>query len=407
MVGLFRKNPEEQEKAEVFDRIAKSVPGVVRAGYRRKGVYEIIFAEDHDLIDPQTQALTNLLGHAWLIIWGTDTGRLNVGTLSKPGYRLKVDPTAVYMGTKYQDHQEMLSEILREIGIERDEEAYEFTMPPWPGADVMKRKVSKRWFEDMLSKGKIREVAPKDLRHVLAQESGADLGEGSEATVESKEEAGDQLAALKKKAERLVRAAEINAAGILGAEPGSFLERYSLIDSAFNTEMCKNIDAWLLVGSAGGVACGCFGLTVWANPVPVYGFAGNLSRDEHRKLLGVIHNAFEERFGENSFAFVNDCKKFIRNSLKGPITENTNESQLIFGSAGLWAMWNVLGKSPTTDPEDEAWGALGWMLGSELLAWWDESQWPEISRHLASLREQGFRTTQEILKSLGSVEEDL
>jgi hypothetical protein len=53
-------------------------------------------------------------------------------------------------------------------------------------------------------------------------------------------------------------------------------------------------------------------------------------------------------------------------------------SQTILLAAGIWVLWNLLGRQPSSE-EDEAAGAIGYLLGAENMLMWDESQWPHLS----------------------------
>ncbi len=122
MFGLFKKScHEELNKVHLFERVVSPIPGVSKYSYRKKGKYEIIFdgKQFSDLTEPLAQAISNLLAHAWIIIWGDDKAGLHVGVTTKMEFRLYIDAAKLHTGHKFEDHDEKLNNLLETIGINR------------------------------------------------------------------------------------------------------------------------------------------------------------------------------------------------------------------------------------------------------------------------------------------------
>jgi len=123
MFGLFKKPcHDELNKVHLFERIVSPIPGVSKYSYRKKGEYEIIFdgKQFSDLTEPLAQAISNLLAHAWIIIWGDDKAELHVGVTTKMEFRLYIGAAKLHIGHKFEDHDEKLNNLLETIGINRE-----------------------------------------------------------------------------------------------------------------------------------------------------------------------------------------------------------------------------------------------------------------------------------------------
>ena len=118
MFGLFSKpDPNENNKVNLFQSLLSAQPlqgNIVRHSYRKKGKYEIIYDGNQmsDLTSPENQSIFNLLGHAWMIIWGNDQAELHVGVTNRVGYRVIVTAASLYIGHKFSDHDEILKKIV-------------------------------------------------------------------------------------------------------------------------------------------------------------------------------------------------------------------------------------------------------------------------------------------------------
>jgi len=122
MFGLFiKKRPEEIKKVQLFTSLIQQIPHVNRFSYRKNGKFEVIFdgKQIGELTDPENQATFNLLSHVWLIVWGNDQAELHVGVTNKIGFRLEIGASKIYLGHRFQDHEEQLDELLSKIGINR------------------------------------------------------------------------------------------------------------------------------------------------------------------------------------------------------------------------------------------------------------------------------------------------
>ena len=122
MFGLFtKKRPEETKKVQLFTSLIQQIPHVNRFSYRKNGKFEVIFdgKQIGELTDPENQATFNLLSHVWLIVWGNDQAELHVGVTNKIGFRLEIGASKIYLGHRFQDHEEQLDELLLKIGINR------------------------------------------------------------------------------------------------------------------------------------------------------------------------------------------------------------------------------------------------------------------------------------------------
>lgn len=121
MSSLFSKtSPEERQRVDLFCQVVEEIPMVDRFSYRKKGRFEIIFkGKREDLYDPENQAICNLLAHAWIIIWGNDKAELHVGVTNVMGFRLEIDASKLYIGHKFDDHDNKLDDLLERIGLSR------------------------------------------------------------------------------------------------------------------------------------------------------------------------------------------------------------------------------------------------------------------------------------------------
>ncbi len=121
MFGFLNKTtPEEIQKAATFSKIIDKVNMVNRCSYRKNGKFEVMFNGGvGELTDPENQAMFNLLAHSWINIWGDDKAELHVGVTNKMGYRLTIGSSALYIGHKYNDHENRLDEILGQVGVTR------------------------------------------------------------------------------------------------------------------------------------------------------------------------------------------------------------------------------------------------------------------------------------------------
>ena len=121
MFGLFNKiSPEEKQKVDLYSQLIEEVPIINRFSYRKKGRFEIIFDSTiGELTDPQNQAKFNLLAHAWIIIWGNDKAELHIGVTNMSGFRIEIDAARLYIGHKFDDHDNMLDDLLGQIGLSR------------------------------------------------------------------------------------------------------------------------------------------------------------------------------------------------------------------------------------------------------------------------------------------------
>ena len=123
MFELFKKTyPEELNKVHLFERIVSPIPGVSKHSYRKNGKYEIILdgKQYPDLTEPLAQAVFNLLAHAWIIIWGDEKAEFHVGVTTKMGFMLYLGASTLYIGHKFEDHDEKLNNLLETIGINRE-----------------------------------------------------------------------------------------------------------------------------------------------------------------------------------------------------------------------------------------------------------------------------------------------
>jgi hypothetical protein len=121
MFGFFRKSdPNESRKVNLFQSVLEKSPQkfIARSSYRQNGKFEIIFdgSRISDLTSPMNQAIFNLLAHAWMIIWGNDKAELHVGITNRPGFRVEVDASKLYIGHKFEDHDTQLKTLLSSIG---------------------------------------------------------------------------------------------------------------------------------------------------------------------------------------------------------------------------------------------------------------------------------------------------
>ena len=122
MLNLFKKkSPEEKRKVQLFSSLMQEIPNIHRFSYRNNGKFEIIFegVQIGKMTDPENQAVFNLLSHVWLIIWGNDQAELHVGVTNQMGFRLEIDASKLYIGHKFQDHEEQIDELLSKIGLNR------------------------------------------------------------------------------------------------------------------------------------------------------------------------------------------------------------------------------------------------------------------------------------------------
>jgi hypothetical protein len=122
MFGLFsKKGPEETKKVQLFTLLIQQIPHVNRFSYRKNGKFEVIFdgRQIGELTDLENQAIFNLLSHAWLIVWGNDQAELHVGITNRIGFRLEIDASKIYLGHRFEDHEEKLDELLSKIGMSK------------------------------------------------------------------------------------------------------------------------------------------------------------------------------------------------------------------------------------------------------------------------------------------------
>ena len=123
MFELFKKTySEELNKVHLFERIVSPIPSVSKHSYRKNGKYEIILdgKQFSDLTEPLAQAVFNLLAHAWIIIWGNEKAEFHVGVKTKMGFMLSLGTSTLYIGHKFEDHDEKLNNLLETIGINRE-----------------------------------------------------------------------------------------------------------------------------------------------------------------------------------------------------------------------------------------------------------------------------------------------
>ena len=123
MFGFFDKTtPDEKRRIDLYSRLVQQVPDVNRFSYRKKGRFEIIFNDTiGDMTDPENQAKFNLLTHAWIIIWGNDAAELHVGATNMLGGRIELNASRLYVGHKFDDHDNMLDGLLSLVGLTRTE----------------------------------------------------------------------------------------------------------------------------------------------------------------------------------------------------------------------------------------------------------------------------------------------
>lgn len=121
MFGFFDKtSPDEKRRIELYSRLIKQDPLINRLSYRKKGRFEIIFNDTiGELTEPENQAKFNLLTHAWIIVWGNDKAELHIGVTNMIGYRIEIDAAKLYIGHKYNDHENMLDDLLSTVGLTR------------------------------------------------------------------------------------------------------------------------------------------------------------------------------------------------------------------------------------------------------------------------------------------------
>jgi hypothetical protein len=116
MFGLFKKiSLEEKQKLDIFEKILSEFHMVNRFSYRKNGVFEVIFDGNiGSLTDQENQAKFHLLANAWMVIWDSDKAELHVGVTNRVGYRIEIDAAKLYIGHKYQDHDEMLNDLINQ-----------------------------------------------------------------------------------------------------------------------------------------------------------------------------------------------------------------------------------------------------------------------------------------------------
>lgn len=122
-MGLFNKTtPDQKRRIALYSQLVEQIPSINRYSYRKKGKFEIIFDDTiGDIEDPQNQAWFNLFAHAWIIIWGYDSAELHIGKKNLIGFRLELNAAKLYVGHKFEDHDNMLEELLNQVGISRSE----------------------------------------------------------------------------------------------------------------------------------------------------------------------------------------------------------------------------------------------------------------------------------------------
>jgi hypothetical protein len=55
-----------------------------------------------------------------MVIWGNDKAELHVGATNRPGYRLEIDASKLYIGHKFADHDVQLKKLLSSVGINKE-----------------------------------------------------------------------------------------------------------------------------------------------------------------------------------------------------------------------------------------------------------------------------------------------
>lgn len=121
MFGLFSKiSQEEQKGVDRFAELLSYVPYVNRFSYRKNGIFEIIFeSASVELTDAKNQAKFNVLADSWIMISDSEDPELHIGVSDKPGYRIEIDSDKVGTGNKFEDHDDMVDDLLDKVGLIR------------------------------------------------------------------------------------------------------------------------------------------------------------------------------------------------------------------------------------------------------------------------------------------------
>lgn len=254
-------------------------------------------------------------------------------------------------------------------------EKLELELPTEEGG-VVKRQVTKKWLGRMIHEGRIRKAdGPPEKASMQAQ-----------FTREHRVRADSGTLDLETRAERLVDVAVIQAVGLSIPGQSPLLARFPFLEEAV---LQSAATSWDVLAITACLSCGQFALARLAE-------SGKLTTEQYLKLSRIVFESFTRTAGIDSdraefdpfpsifenvteeyrLELVQDCSTFI--GVAAINSDIGKTEQTLVAAVGVWVLRNLYGRE-ISEEEGKAATAIGYLLGSEFLLWWDETQWPELS----------------------------